>query len=98
MNVKVGHSDPSFHVSAPSETDARDLKYQRGQQVRAAVVLNNDGSHTAHDPDAWLVPDDASGEIVKTDVHVESNTPVYMVKFSWIRPVAGFLEQEITPE
>ncbi len=98
MNVKVGHSGPSFRVSAPSETDARDLKYQRGQQVRAAVVLNNDGSHTAHDPDVWLVPDDASGEIVKTDVHVESNTPVYMVKFSWIRPVAGFLEQEITPE
>ena len=98
MNVKVGHSGLSFQVLVPSETDARDPKYQRGQQVRVAVVLNNDGSHPAHDPDALLVPAGASGEIVKTGVHVESNTPVYMVEFSGIRHVVGCLEEEITPE
>ena len=48
--------------------------------------------------DALLVPAGASSEIVKTDVHVESNTPVYMVEFSGIRHAVGCLEEEITPE
>lgn len=98
MKVKVGHPGPLLHVSVPSETDAREPKYQRGQRVRAAAVLNNDGSHPAHEPDALLVPAGASGEIVQTGVHVESNTPVYMVEFSGVRHVVGCLEEEITPE
>ena len=78
--------------------DAREPKYQWGQRVRAGVDLYNDGSHPEHEPDALLVPAGASGEIVQTGMHMESNTPVYMVEFAGVRHVVGCLEEEITLE
>jgi nitrogen fixation protein NifZ len=78
-------------------TEPREPKYQWGQRVRATIDLHNDGSHPEHAPDALLVPAGAAGEIVQTGMHVESNTPVYMVEFDGVRHVVGCLEEEISP-
>jgi nitrogen fixation protein NifZ len=78
--------------------DAREPKYQWGQRVRAEIDLYNDGSHPEHAPDALLVPAGAAGEIVQTGMHVDSNTPVYMVEFAGVPHVVGCLEEEIAPE
>jgi nitrogen fixation protein NifZ len=79
-------------------TDTREPKYQWGQRVRAGVDLYNDGSHPEHPADALLVAAGASGEIVQTGMHVESNTPVYVVEFTGVAHVVGCLEEEIAPE
>ncbi len=72
--------------------------FQWGQRVRAGIDLYNDGSHPGHAPDALLVPAGAIGEIVQTGMHVESNTPVYMVEFDGVQHVVGCLQEEITPD
>ncbi len=77
--------------------NAREPKYQCGQRVRAGIDLYNDGSHPEHEPDAMLVRAGACGEIVQTGIHVESDTPVYMVEFAGVRHVVGCLEEEIAP-
>jgi nitrogen fixation protein NifZ len=79
-------------------TDTREPKFQWGQRVRAGIDLYNDGSLPEHELGALLVPAGATGEIVQTGMHVESNTPVYMVEFDGVRHVVGCLEEEIAPE
>ncbi len=97
MKAKTEHPCSSPLASIPSATEPREPKYQWGQRVRAGVDLYNDGSHPEHAADALLVSAGASGEIVQTGMHVESNTPVYMVEFTGVRHVVGCLEEEIVP-
>jgi len=76
--------------------DLRQPKYQWGMKVKTLIELRNDGSYPDVEPEALLVAEGATGEIVQVGEHMESNTPVYMVEFSE-RLVVGVLEEEIEP-
>lgn len=75
--------------------EARVPKYQWGQRVRAVMDLRNDGSYPNTLPDALLVQEGDSGEVIQVGTHVESGTPVYLVEFG-AENVVGCLEEEIT--
>lgn len=76
--------------------DLRLPKYQWGMKVRTLIELRNDGSHPDAEPEALLVPEGATGEIVQVGEHTDSNTPIYLVEF-YERLVVGCLEEEIMP-
>ncbi|MGO9436365.1 MAG: nitrogen fixation protein NifZ, partial [Terracidiphilus sp.] len=61
--------------------DQRVAKYEWGQGVRAGIDLYNDGSYPSSPPGTLLAASGDSGEIVNVGMHVESNTPVYLVEF-----------------
>jgi nitrogen fixation protein NifZ len=69
-------------------------KFQWGQRVQALLDLYNDGSFPECPPEALLVQEGDSGEVVQVGAHTESNTPVYLVEFGHNR-VVGCLEGEI---
>ena len=69
-------------------------KFQWGQRVQALLDLYNDGSFPECPPEALLVQEGDSGEVVQVGTHTESNTPVYLVEFGPNR-VVGCLEGEI---
>jgi nitrogen fixation protein NifZ len=77
--------------------DRRVAKYDWGQRVRASLDLLNDGSHPGSPEGALLATSGDRGEIVNVGMHVDSNTPVYMVEFPEGR-VVGCLEEEIDLE
>jgi nitrogen fixation protein NifZ len=55
-------------------------KYRWGQRVRAAADLFNDGSFPDQPVDALLARAGESGEIVQVGAHVETDTPIYLVR------------------
>jgi nitrogen fixation protein NifZ len=69
-------------------------KFDWGQRVVAGIDLFNDGSYPEQPINALLVAHGTAGEVVQVGMHVESETPVYLVEFAggW---VVGCLEQEI---
>jgi len=71
-------------------------KYQWGQQVRALQPLLNDGSYPNRPPEALLAAEGMQGEIVQVGMHVDLNTPIYLVEFA-ADCVVGCLETEIAP-
>ncbi len=72
------------------------VKFDWGQRVRATTDLVNDGSYPDRAEDELLVKSGDMGEIVNVGMHVESETPVYLVEFS-PQLVVGCLEEEIEP-
>lgn len=76
-------------MSGPTEP-----KYGWGQRVIACIDLFNDGSHPEYPMNALLVARGTSGEVVQAGMHVETNTPVYMVEFGG-NCVVGCREEEI---
>jgi nitrogen fixation protein NifZ len=78
-------------------TDQRVAKYEWGQRVRASVDLYNDGSYPDSEEGTLLAAHGDPGEIVNVGMHVESNTPIYLVEFPESR-VVGCLEEEIVSE
>ena len=77
-------------------TEAAGPKFQWGQRVQALLDLYNDGSFPECPPEALLVQEGDSGEVVQVGTHTESNTPVYLVEFGPNR-VVGCLEGELAP-
>ena len=77
--------------------DQRVAKYEWGQRVRACLDLYNDGSYPDSDEGTLLAASGEAGEIVNVGMHVESNTPIYLVEFSDTR-VVGCLEEELVVE
>ncbi len=73
--------------------DLRELKFQWGQPVRAAIDLYNDGSVPEIPEDILLVVAGGPGEIVQVGHQSEANVPIYMVDFGVA--VIGCLEEEI---
>jgi len=71
-------------------------RYSWGQQVAASVPLLNDGSYPDCDEGFLLVEQGALGEVVQVGMHVETDTPVYLVAFPGER-VVGCMEDEIVP-
>jgi nitrogen fixation protein NifZ len=71
-------------------------KFQWGQRVQALLDLYNDGTFPECPPEALLVQEGDSGEVVQVGTHTESNTPVYLVEFGTNR-VVGCLEGELAP-
>ncbi len=71
-------------------------KYDWGLRVRATTDLVNDGSYPDRAEDELLVKSGDTGQIVNVGMHVESETPVYVVEFS-PQLVIGCLEDEIEP-
>jgi len=69
--------------------------FQWGQKIRTIADLRNDGSYPDWPEDALIVQCGERGEIVQVGLHVESNTPIYLVEFSRNR-VVGCLETEIS--
>ena len=69
-------------------------KYEWGQRVVACVDLFNDGTYPEHATDALLVASGTAGEVVQVGVHVDSETPVYLVEFRG-DCVVGCLEEEL---
>jgi nitrogen fixation protein NifZ len=69
-------------------------KYQWGQRVRALAPIHNDGTFPDRDADELLVDEGETGEVVQVGVHVESNTPIYLVEFA-PSLVVGCLEDEL---
>jgi nitrogen fixation protein NifZ len=74
--------------------DPREPKFQEGQRVRCVIDLVNDGSYPNAAEDALLVASGGLGEVVQVGMHVDANTPVYMVEFDQ-KYVIGCLEEEI---
>lgn len=74
--------------------EPRAPKFSTGQRVRADVDLYNDGSYPDRPLEDLLVGAGDAGEIVQVGMHVDTNTPVYMVEFN-SRDVVGCLEEEI---
>ncbi len=74
--------------------EPRAHKYGWGQCVVADVDLFNDGSHPQHIKDALLVESGTKGEVTQVGMHVDTNTPVYLVEF-FGGCVVGCLEEEI---
>jgi nitrogen fixation protein NifZ len=77
--------------------DQRVAKYEWGQRVRACIDLLNDGSYPDSCEGTLLAANGDAGEIVNVGMHVESNTPIYLVEFPGSR-VVGCLEEEIVVE
>ena len=75
-------------------TEPAEPRFQWGQRVRALIDLYNDGSFPECPADALLARTGDAGEVVQVGLHVESNTPVYLVEFGTNR-VVGCLEEEI---
>jgi nitrogen fixation protein NifZ len=75
-------------------TGAQTAGFQWGQRVRSCADLLNDGSYPDWPAEALLVARGEAGEIVQVGLHIESNTPVYLVEFSRNR-VVGCLAHEI---
>lgn len=75
--------------------DRRVAKYEWGQGVRASLALYNDGSHPDSPAGALLAARGDPGEIVNVGMHVESNTPIYLVEFP-NGYVVGCLEEELS--
>ena len=75
-------------------SDRKELKYGWGQRVVACTDLFNDGSYPEHAMHALLVERGTSGEVVQAGMHVETETPVYMVEFGG-EVVVGCFEEEI---
>ncbi|WP_363347065.1 nitrogen fixation protein NifZ [Methylocystis echinoides] len=71
-------------------------KFDWGLRVRAITDLVNDGSYPDRAADELLVKTGDTGEIVNVGMHVESETPVYLVEFA-PQLVVGCLEDEIEP-
>jgi nitrogen fixation protein NifZ len=69
-------------------------KFDWGQRVVAGIDLFNDGSYPQQPINALLVAHGTVGEVVQVGMHVESETPVYLVQFAG-GCVVGCLEQEI---
>jgi nitrogen fixation protein NifZ len=80
----------------PPAADRDMPRFRRGQFVRAADDLVNDGSYPGMPADALLVAARDPGEVVQIGAHVESRPDVYMVAFSNGR-VVGCFEHEIEP-
>jgi len=75
--------------------DQRVAKYEWGQGVQASLDLYNDGSYPNTPPGTLLAACGDSGEIVNVGMHVESNTPIYLVEFP-NGHVVGCLEEELS--
>lgn len=75
--------------------DQRVAKYEWGQGVRASLDLYNDGSYPNAPAGTLLAASGDSGEIVNVGMHVESNTPIYLVEFP-NGHVVGCLEEELS--
>lgn len=75
-------------------TDPRTPKYEWGQRVVATADLRNDGSYPDREAEALLVARGTAGEVVQVGMHVDTDTPVYLVEFPG-GCVVGCLEQEI---
>ena len=69
-------------------------KFAWGQQVVAGIDLLNDGSHPDRSIDVLLVARGTRGAVVQVGLHVDTNTPVYLVEFEG-NCVVGCLEEEI---
>ncbi len=69
-------------------------KYGWGQQVIAGTDLLNDGSHPEYAMDALLVGRGTRGEVAQVGMHVDTETPIYLVQFAG-GCVVGCLEEEI---
>ncbi|WP_375785057.1 nitrogen fixation protein NifZ [Bradyrhizobium sp. Pha-3] len=70
-------------------------KYRRGQRVKTAVDITNDGSFPNTEPEGLLLGAGATGEIIRVAIHTEANVPIYTVDFGE-RLLIGCLEEEIT--
>ncbi|MCC8935749.1 nitrogen fixation protein NifZ [Bradyrhizobium sp. Arg62] len=70
-------------------------KYRRGQRVKTAVDLINDGSFPNTEPAGVLLAAGATGEIIRVAIHTEANVPIYTVDFGE-QLLIGCLEEEIT--
>lgn len=69
-------------------------KFEWGQRVVSIADMFNDGSFPGVAEGELLVPAGAAGEVVRTGLHVDSGTHVYMVEFDGAK-VIGCLEHEI---
>jgi nitrogen fixation protein NifZ len=78
-----------------SMNDLKSHKFAWGQHVVAGIDLFNDGSHPDHAIDVLLVERGTAGEVVQVGLHVDTETPVYLVEFAG-NCVVGCLEEEIT--
>ncbi len=76
--------------------EPREPKYRWGQPVAAAADLINDGSHPGAAAGDLLVASGTKGEIVRTGMHEDSNTPVYVVEFAGGK-IVGCREHELAP-
>ena len=76
--------------------EPRTHKFAWGQPVVAGIDLFNDGSHPERSVDVLLVECGTRGVVVQVGMHVETNTPIYLVEFDG-NCVVGCLEEEITP-
>lgn len=68
-------------------------RFDWGHRVVAEVDLFNDGSYPDHAAGSLLVAKGTAGEVVQVGMHVESNTPVYLVQFP--QHVVGCFGNEI---
>lgn len=75
-------------------SEIRQAVFHVQQRVSCNVDLFNDGSHPERAPDALLAEAGSIGEIVNVGLHVESNTPIYMVEFPGMM-IVGCLEEEL---
>jgi nitrogen fixation protein NifZ len=71
-------------------------RYDWGHRVIANVDLFNDGTFPGCEDGALLVAKGSPGEVVQVGMHVETNTPVYLVEFSE-RCVIGCAGDELAP-
>jgi nitrogen fixation protein NifZ len=69
-------------------------KFAWGQRVRAAVDLDNDGSHPAGPAGSRLVDRGTAGEVIRIGQYVEAGVPVYLVEFGGTL-VVGCCEDEL---
>ncbi len=71
-------------------------RFERGQRVRAAQNLFNDGTYSEQTANALLVRRGEAGDIVRVARKVDSGAVVYMVEFG-LNQVIGCLEWELMP-
>lgn len=74
--------------------EQRTHRFAWGQQVVAGIDLFNDGSHPERSVDVLLVERGTKGEVVQVGLHVDTDTPIYLVEFEG-NCVVGCLEEEI---
>ena len=77
--------------------EQRTHKFDWGQKVVAGIDLFNDGSHPERSIDVLLVECGTKGEVVQVGLHVDTDTPIYLVEFAG-NCVVGCLESEIALE
>lgn len=68
--------------------------YEWGQRVRAAVDLDDDGTHPEAVPGQPLVPRGTVGEVVRVGHHADADVAVYLVEFANAK-VVGCLAEEL---